>query len=89
VATISTAVTAGGQPCPSKEAFREALDREPQTVLFASTSQYGIQVPRGLRGDQLGGWLGRNVLQVVGPDPDTDRQWHASVLLDKGRVRVV
>jgi hypothetical protein len=77
-----------GEPadwCPSKKAMKDALRESPVDVMFIGTalldtaqwSGRGSEIPIGVK------------LSVCGPDPFTQRRWHATVTRSAdGRIRV-
>jgi hypothetical protein len=65
---------ADGSNVPTKKALGEAIKKNPQTITFYPTSQFGSQSL--IRGDEV---PAGTILNVVGPDPAKSRKWYASV----------
>jgi hypothetical protein len=75
---VNTGAKVNGQRVRTKKELREALTADPESVTFDVTSLHGELAGRTLAAvDVLA--EPRWVLQVVGPDPYTRRNWYASV----------
>ena len=76
---INVGAYVGGQRPKSKKALREALAASPGTVFFDSTAAFGAHAGEDLPAVRLPEILGGDVLEVVGPDPYSKRNWYATV----------
>lgn len=81
MAFINVGAQINGQNVPTKRALKEEIDK----VMFHSTSPFvGF----------YNGWQGlldeapTTKLSVVGPDPERDRKWYATVEIVGGKVKV-
>lgn len=77
------AKNAAGDRIPTKKALMEALKKSPAEVVFDPTSMFGRQ--QDIRGDEI---PENSVLSVVGPDPEKNRRWFASVSSDGRNIKV-
>ena len=73
-----------GSHVPTKKALRDRMKSDPSAVTFYPTSRFGSQ--RDIRGDEIPS--DGSVLSVVGPNPENDRRWYASVEKTARGVRV-
>jgi hypothetical protein len=81
-----------GQRPKSKKAVREALADDPYRVTFDPTSPFDPAYGTVLAGADLGTILaGGHKLTLVGPDPETKRNFFGTVELKtvRGELRVV
>ena len=76
-------VTESGLRVASKKRLKEMIKADPRSVTFDPTSMFdnqahfdGASIPAGV------------TLSVVGPDPQRDRRWYATVEVTSKGVRV-
>ncbi len=87
---VNVGVTINGERPARKKALRDAMESDPDTVLFDNTAvELGADKRTHFRGDEvLTDLKDGTTLTVTGPDPYTDRKWYASVTVKNGRVVV-
>lgn len=73
MAYVNVGAKVNGERPRTKKALKEAMAAHPETVLFDRTAAFEGRGP--IRGDELP----EDTLQVVGPDPYTNRKWYASI----------
>lgn len=84
---ISVGAFLNGERLKTKKSLKEALASDPTSLTFDGTSGFA---PKVIRGEELDGVLGRGVkLVVTGPDPYTDRRWHAQIELNTRTDKII